>query len=393
MKKELEQETTTEEVAETPETTVEETETVDEDAMEKFLKSEIGAKIDSIAKGIAEKQAKEIADARGTATTATVKSADEKVAENKEVAKFIKALLANDVATMKAMTTSRTDTAKAGYTIPEALETEILRIIEDEYGVARKEMKYLKLSSNELKLTTGQSINTYWTDEGAKKTSDEAVFGIATLALKKLASIVPMTDELLEDSAVDLMAYIADLFAESIAKEEDLAFFNGDGTVFTGVFQDTNITSVSANLSSDALIDVQDSVKSSASNKWFMHRTVASAIKKLKDGAGNYEFPEFRKDGKTLLDSEVVLVEAGNSISAVTVGKAYLVYGNLSKGAVYGERGGIGMKVSNEATIRNVAGDADIHLYEQDMTAIRAVKRTGYVIVLPALLARLNRAS
>jgi len=361
---------------------------IDEDAMEKFLKTEIGKKIDSIAQKIAEKNAKAIDEKRGQVVVNDEKDVD-KEKENKNVAKFIKAIVNNDFATIKAMNTG--DDAKGGYTIPEALETEILRVIKDEYGIARKEFRYMKLDSNELKLTTGASISTYWTDEGAKKTSTETTFGIATLALKKLAAIVPLTDELLEDSAIDLMSYISDLFAESIAEQEDLAFFNGTG-VFTGLYNDTNIAKVNADdITADVLIDVQDAVKSSPSNKWFMHRSVASHIKKLKDANGNYEFPEFRKDGKTLLDSEVVLVEAGNAYSAVTSGKSFLVYGNAKKACVYGERAGIKMKTSSEATIRNVANDADIHLYEQDMTAIRAVKRTGYVIALPELMVKLEK--
>ena len=364
---------------------------VSDELMEKFMKSEIGKKFDAVATRVAEKNAKAIEDARGTVVN-TEKSAVEVAKNNKETASFIKALVAGDVQAIKAMTTSRTDTAKGGYTIPEVLETEILRIVEDQYGIARQEMRYMKLSSNEVKLTTGGAISTYWTGEGAKKTSDQATFGIATLALKKLASIVPLTDELLEDSAIDLTAYVADLFAESIAKQEDLAFFNGDGTVFTGVFQDTNTESITGALTSDNLIDLQNEVPASAENKWFMHRSVASKIKQLKTGSV-YDFPEFRKDGKTLLDSEVVLVEAGNAYSDVTAtGDAFLCFGNLKKGAIYGERSGIAMKVSSEATIRNVANDADIHLYEQDMTAIRAVKRTGYVLAVPALIARLLKA-
>lgn len=367
---------------------------IDEDAMEKFLKSEIGKKVDAVATKIAKKASEKVANARKDATGGEPEDPEARKKSNKDVQKFIKALLVGDVATMKAVTTSRTDTAKGGYTIPEELETEILRVIEDEYGIARQEMKYMQLDSNEVKMTTGGSISAYWTDEGAKKTSTQPTFSIATLALKKLAAIVPLTDEVIEDSKVDLLAYIAELFGEAIAKQEDLAFFNGDGTVFTGVANDTNINEVknTGGITDANLHAVIDATPSSALSgaKWFAHRSVKSKIKALVDGSGNYLYPEFRK-GAELLEYPFVQVEAMPTFSSVNAdGETFLVFGNLKKGAVYGERAGIAMKVSSEATIRNVADDADIHLFEQDMTAIRAVKRTGYVLALPELITALR---
>lgn len=368
-------------------------EEVDEDAMEKFLKSEIGKKVDAAASKIAEKAAKKITEARAKAAE-SVDDPKDKAKVNKEIQTFIKALLQGDVATMKAVTTSKVDTAKGGFTIPETLETEILRVIEEDYGVARREMGYQRMENGEMKITTGGALSVYWTDEGAKKTSTEPTFGVVTLTLKKLAAIVPLTDEVIEDSNVDLLRYIADLFGEAIAKQEDLAFFNGDGTVFTGVANSDDVNEVKnddgitdANL--HAVIDATPSA-ALAGAKWFGHRSVKSAIKALTDGSGNYLYPEFRKGGD-LLEFPFVSVEAMPTLSSVNLdGETFLLFGNLKKAAIYGETPGIAMKVSSEATIRNVADSADIHLFEQDMTAIRAVKRTGYVLAMPTLMTALR---
>ena len=52
---------------------------------------------------------------------------------------FLKAVYAGDDIKAKALTTSITDTPKAGYTIPTELMAEVLRFAE-QYGVARREM-------------------------------------------------------------------------------------------------------------------------------------------------------------------------------------------------------------------------------------------------------------
>jgi len=56
------------------------------------------------------------------------------------------ALTQGDLVQMKALTTSSSDTPKAGYTIPSELFNEIIRLVEDVYGVARREMRYLPFS-------------------------------------------------------------------------------------------------------------------------------------------------------------------------------------------------------------------------------------------------------
>jgi hypothetical protein len=70
---------------------------------------------------------------------------------------------------------------------------------------------------------------------------------------------------------------------------------------------------------------------------------------------------------------------------------SFVLFGNLRKAAWLGVKtSGMVMTVSNEATIRNVADDADFNLFQQDMTALRIVERVGYVEVLSKAVTKLT---
>lgn len=394
------------EVEETPDADADEEDTdedadVDEKALQSVISKEINKAVSKAVGNLNTKSEDEDEDDddavanKVKAHTVVNKTAKQKK-NDAETRDFVKALLNKDFASLKAMSTSTTDSAKAGFTIPEALETEIVRLVEDQYGLARQEMRYLPMSGagNSRKITTGGALSVFWTDEAGSKTSTQPTLARATQELKKLAAIVPMTDELIEDSAVNLTTYVAELFAEAIAKEEDAQFFAGDGTVWTGVVNDANVNTVALGTDETFASDITPAklravltatpLASRKNGKWHMNTGAFDIIAELKDGNGAYIYPALQNGSSTrLMGKEVVLNDSLNDGSSTTAEAPILFFGDLKKCAVYGDKGGMKIKISDEATIRNVADDGDINLFEDDMTAVRVVKRTGYVLALP----------
>jgi len=388
------------------EDTDEDDEEVDEKGLASLIKSEVSSAISkAMANLTPDEKAKEIAKdikskrAKGVVDTTKDVKADE------ETRDFIKAVVSGDHATLKAMTTSDSDTAKAGYTIPEVLEAEVQRLVLDQYGIARREMRYLPMSGSgsSRKITTGGALSVFWTDEEGDIASTQATFGRATQVLKKLSAIVPLTEELIEDSAINLTSYVADLFAEAVAKAEDDQFFDGDGTVWTGLLRTTSITAVALGTGEDmtdiTLEDLQAVLDGTATpalrnGKWYMNKSVFGVIKLLKDGSSNYIFPDLARGTTTdLLGYPVVLSDSCPAKTVTTASRAMILFGDLSKGAVYGDKNGMQVKSSSEATIRNVADSADINLFEQDMVALKVTKRVGYVVTVPSYMTRLTNGS
>ena len=312
--------------------------------------------------------------------------------------KFMKAMIHGDKTYLKSLNTIDDD--HAGYLVPPELQAEVLRIAQT-FGLARSAMRYLPFSGpgNERKIPAlGSSVNVYWTNEKAKKTSTQPTFGLVTQTLKKLAAIVPFTEEILEDSAINLTALVAELFAEAVAKEEDIQFFTGTGLPWTGVLNNGQVNVAYqavagvANLTADDLLGMIDATPSGAlaGAKFYMNRTVLSVIRKLKgvDGQYIYQNPG-QGQPATIWDYPVVTSDAFPTASAVS-GAPYVLFGNLQLGCVFGDKQQLRTQLLDQATITDVDGQTTINLAEQDMVALRIVERVGYVVALPAALTVLD---
>lgn len=384
-----------------------ETEEVDAEGVKEVVEASINGAIEKKADEIAGSLLKAI-HARTARGEGSVKKAPEAVNKDTETRDFVKALINGDGEKLKKMTTSSGDTAKAGYTIPSTLLAEVMRIKEEGYGIARREMRYLPFSgagnTRDIPALSG-SVSTYWTAEGVAKTSTQAVFAKVTQSLKKLAAIVPLTEELVEDSAVNLTQLIAELFVEAVSIEEDTQFFNGDGTVFLGILQDTGagrvpkLTMAStkttfASATADNYLDLQYKVKTSARSKgkYFMHPTVVAEVMKLKDTTNNYIYAMPNGDKPaTLWGKPVVECDALPATSQGTqANKPFAIFGDLKQACVYGDKGEMQVKLLDQATIHDTDGSTVINLAEQDMIGIRVVERVGYAIVLQNAVAVLQ---
>ncbi len=368
----------------------------------KTIEDSLAAKTEKIAEMIAGKFMKGVKEQRSKALAGGDNKKDEK-ADN-VTRKFMIALLNGDKAACKALTTSSTDLgspddAKAGLLIPTELLNEVLRIIPD-YGVARAEMLYLPFSGPGNSRTIpalGTSVSVNWTNEGAKKKGTQPKFGIVTQTVKKLTAIVPMTEEILEDSLINLTELVGKLIAEAVAKEVDIQFFNGTGSPWTGIINNGSINQVTEGTGdaddnlADELLRMQDATPAGAQAgaKYYLNRTWLSKIRKLKSsttGEYVYQAPGAGLPA-TIWGKPFVTVEAMPTVAETTqAGDPFILYGNLKQGVVYGDKQQIRVKLLDQATINDTDDSTAINLAEQDMIALRFVQRVGYVVALPAAL-------
>jgi HK97 family phage major capsid protein len=311
------------------------------------------------------------------------------------------AILSNDTATIKELTTDANNSPFGGYVVDSELSAEIRHLV-TQYGVARREMFAVGLSKNAYEanaLATDVSIS--WVDEGAVIPSTQIVLDQEELKLKKMAAIVAITRELLEDQEVDLFAFIATRVAEGFAKAEDMAFFNGDGSGtyggFTGLLNNADVVDVEEfdgnDITAENIYAMIDALPQGAhaNAKFYFNRTWLSKIRLIKDGDGRYIYqnPLEVSGVPTLAGYPVVLVEA--MPDATTVDAPFMLFGDLKKSSIFGFRSGIGISADrfNAGVVRNVANNADINLITTDREAIRWVQRVGAITILPSAVVRL----
>ncbi|MDU4960034.1 MAG: phage major capsid protein [Sporomusaceae bacterium] len=187
--------------------------------------------------------------------------------------------------------------SEGGYLVPDEFERTLVEALQEE-NIFRQLATIITTSSGDRKIPVVATKGTAsWVDEeGAISESDDA-FGQVSIGAYKLATMIKVSEELLNDSVFNLEQYIAKEFGRRIGAKEEEAFFVGDGTGKpTGIFNATGgagvgITTASASaITIDEIMDLFYSLKSPyRKNAVFVtNDATVKSIRKLKDGNGQY---------------------------------------------------------------------------------------------------------
>lgn len=187
--------------------------------------------------------------------------------------------------------------SEGGYLAPDEFERTLIESLEEE-NIFRSLAKVITTSSGDRKIPVVASKGTAsWVDEEGLIPESDDSFGQVSIGAYKLATMIKVSEELLNDSVFNLQAYIAKEFARRIGAKEEEAFFIGDGTGKpTGIFNATGggelgVTASSATaVSVDEIMDLFYSLKSPYRKKaiFVMNDATIKVIRKLKDGNGQY---------------------------------------------------------------------------------------------------------
>lgn len=137
-------------------------------------------------------------------------------------------------------------------------------------------------------------IQSYWTAEGASITESKASLKAANYRLHKLASLVKVTDELLEDASA-IEAHIKSKAPEAIMHKVNDAIINGDGVGKpTGILNAGFKVSVAKETSQTAdtivfknIVKAEARLLPSANAVWLAHPKCKEQLRQLKDDNGN----------------------------------------------------------------------------------------------------------
>lgn len=240
--------------------------------------------------------------------------------------------------------------ADGGVLVPTEVHDQVVRIIEEK-SFARQICRVIPMTSDKMNIGTissGPSIE--WPNEGEAATDDvsEVTFGDPQLDSKMLIALDSVSRELSEDSLVAIEPFLAELFSERIAKEENKQVFSST-TPFSGVVQSAGFSTTIAGghystVTFDELVATKFAVDANVigTGTWVMHPNVFQYLVTLKDGnnrpiyATNWGGVGVQNDlgsgaaGTTamLLGSPVVLTTTMESTSES--GMCFLAYGDFS---------------------------------------------------------------
>ena len=124
---------------------------------------------------------------------------------------------------------------QGGFLVPDEMAAELVTLRE-QYGVFRRNAKIYRMASDTLRIPRKNTgLTAYWVGEAAAATESTMGFDSVQLVAHKLTALTTVSNELLEDSVIDLASDVANEIAYQFAYKEDDAGFNGDGTSTYGV--------------------------------------------------------------------------------------------------------------------------------------------------------------
>lgn len=187
--------------------------------------------------------------------------------------------------------------SEGGYLVPDEFEHTLIEALESE-NIFRTLAHVIQTASGDRKMPVVASKGTAsWVDEEGAITESDDAFNQVSIGAYKLGTLIKVSNELLNDSVFNLEQYISKEFARRIGNKEEDAFFNGDGSGKpVGIFHSTGgaqvgVTTASTSaITADEVIDLFYSLGAPYRKNavWVVNDATVKAIRKLKDGNGNY---------------------------------------------------------------------------------------------------------
>ncbi len=245
-----------------------------------------------------------------------------------------------------------------GNTIKTSFREQLLEHMIEVSGVLMAGPTVLNTASGEnieVPITTSHGTAALTTEGSAISESDPA-FGKRTLGAYKYATLVQVSRELVEDTSVDLLGYLARQAGRAVGNAigTDLVVGNGSSkpsgivqTASTGVTGGAGVTGA---FTADNLIDLYFSViapyRNSQSCGWMMKDATLGAVRKLKDTTNQYLWqPSIQAGVPDTLLSKPVYTDP--NVAAVALSAKSVIFGDFS---AYFVRlaGGVRWEVSND---------------------------------------------
>lgn len=228
-----------------------------------------------------------------------------------------------------------TTKTNAGAVIPTTVADRIVEYVRNVSPIAEYATRYEGIGK--ITIAYEDSANTleasYVEDlESADATAQKLVS--VTLDGYKIRVPVKVSQQLLDNSQVDLIAYLVRRIGDALAAKIEKEFLIGTSGKVAGLAGGVTrtVTAASATaVTADELIDVQDAVPDiyQANGIWIMHPKMRTAIRKLKDGENRYllNLDLNTKWGYSLLGKPVY---ASDAMPEPAAGAKTIFYGDMS---------------------------------------------------------------
>ncbi|TPM92938.1 phage major capsid protein [Mesorhizobium sp. B2-1-3A] len=266
---------------------------------------------------------------------------------------------------VKAKLTTQSD-PDGGYLVPEETETTIDRIL-GTVSVLRSLSRVISISTDTYKklVSMGGASSGWVGEEDDRPNTDTPTLREIVINVGEIYANPYATQTMLDDSRIDIAAWLGDEVSIEFAEQEGAAFISGNGKkkprgiltyqnvpnasyawgkigyVATG--QAATFETPSASVSpADCMIDLYYALKSGYRNgaSWLMSDAVMGTVRKWKDADGAYIWspPAASADVATILQKPVY---TDDNMPAIAANTFPVAFGNFNRGYLIADRFGI----------------------------------------------------
>jgi len=305
------------------------------------------------------------------------KSAGKKVTEiSQKTVNFVQAWLTGDHEKLQVLVEGTG--ARGGFLVPDDYANMLVEDIRD-LSVMRNIADVMTTTSDTLHLPNLASRpKANFRAEGAVKSTSTVDFGENVFTPYSLATIIPLSNELVADATLgvngNIVNKVSELAATAISVREETAFWAGSGSGQpTGMSQysvGTMSGGFTATSQADALISTYFRLPQGYRNKavWVMNSGTMERVRSLKDTNNNYLLGTLNGTAQpTILGRPVY---ESNNIAGGTV-----YFGDFSYYVIV-DREGIQVDTSTEATVASQSA------FERNLTFVRVEKRVDAELTL-----------
>jgi len=254
-------------------------------------------------------------EARLNRPASTPNGSGENALERKAFGTYLRHGNQTPVDEIKALTVS--SDPQAGYLAPPEVSTEFIRELV-EFSPIRSVASVRNTAAPSVRYPARTSgTNAGWEGELEEAEESSMSFGMLEVPVHKITTYVDLSNELLADSGGQAEAEVNLALAEDFGRKEAVAFVNGSGVkqpegVMSADGIEHSVSGVAAAITADALITMLYAMPATYRNasgfRWAMNGGTLAAIRKLKDGQGNYLWQPSYQAGQpeTLLGKPVL---------------------------------------------------------------------------------------
>jgi HK97 family phage major capsid protein len=275
-----------------------------------------------------------------------------------------------------------------GFLVPEDVSSEVIELLRPASVVMALGPQTVEMTAGNLtmnRLATGAAASYIGEQTDAPATS--VGFGQVKLSAKKLAALIPISNDLLRASGTSADRIVRDDLVTALAQRMDLAFIRGSGTQFSplglrfqalatafagshilAVTGAATLPDVTAQLGRLELALLNADVAMTRPG-WLMAPRTLMFLMNLRDGNGNFAFPEVQRGelrGKPFRVTTQIPTNLGGGTNESELYLADFAH------VVVGEHMGIEVALSTEAAYRD-AGNNLQAAFSRDETVMRAI--------------------